>query len=93
MICLLRCCDLSFFWSCFWYVNLWLQPAFISVSWHMGIELLKIFSFEDNFLKRLSTDRGNGLTTEGGWFDCLCIWSISLVVLLNGRSLVQVRHI
>ena len=24
IICLLRCCALSFFWSCFWYVNLWL---------------------------------------------------------------------
>ena len=59
----------------------------------MGIELLKIFSFEENFLKRLSTDRGNGLTMEGGWVDCVCIWSISLVVLLNGRSLVQVHHI
>ena len=24
MICLLCCCELPLFWSCFWYVNLWL---------------------------------------------------------------------
>ena len=64
MICLLRCCELSFFWSSFWYVNLWLQPAFISASWYIGVESLKIFPFEDNLLKRLSTDKGNCLMME-----------------------------
>ena len=29
IICLLRCCELPFFWSCFWSVNLWLKPPLI----------------------------------------------------------------
>ena len=51
----------------------------------MGIEPLKIFSLEDNLLKRLSADKGNCLMMEGGWFDYLFIKFISLFVLLNGR--------
>ena len=86
MICHLRYCELSFFWSCFWYVNLWLYPALISASWYMGIESLKIFSLKDNLLKRLLTNKGNCLMMEGGWFDwfmyivyfivCFTEWSI-----------------
>ena len=47
---------------------------------------MKIFSLEDNLLKRLSTDKGNCLMMEGRWFDCLCIEFISLFVVLNGES-------
>ena len=55
------------------------------VTWYMGIELLKVFIFEDNLLKRLPTDRNDCLMMERGWFDCLCKDFISLFVLLTAR--------
>ena len=58
----------------------------------MRIESLKIFSLEDNLLKRLSTDKGNFLMMKRGWLDCLCIQFISLqFVLLHAREEESIR--
>ena len=69
MICLLRCCELSFSGhvsglTCGCNLLLLVLPG----MWRS----LKILSFKGNLLKRLSTDKGNCLMMEGLWFDCLC---------------------
>ena len=105
IICVLRCYELSFFWSCFWYFNLQLQHAFIIASWYVEVESLNIFSFQHNLLKRCSTDEGKCLLVKREWFDCLCIQFISLFVfclfffewtlrrICKVKSSIQIIHI
>ena len=69
IISTLRCCELGFSDPVSGILTCGCT-AFISSSYYEGIESLKIFSFEDNLLKRLSTDKGNCLMI-GLWFDWL----------------------
>ena len=51
---------------------------FFRASWYICVDSLNIFSFDECLERRDSIDRDICLKIDGGWFDSLCIYTVSL---------------
>ena len=85
-ICLLRCCGLSFFLVMF----LEGLPVLISASCYMGIESLKIFSFEDKLVLWEILGRHQAYNTSSKRWS-LCLNEKLRIVLQRNNYMLKVH--